>query len=176
MWTGFPFVFAAIASTLSIPLTLVSLGIIARGSAFAFRKVSTRQIQPVEACASQSSVNSSEGFFQFSILPVRRPVLHRACGVPVDGRSARSPTLGVQGPLKPVHGIVDRMHSPLALLTAFGVTARFALRTGCTARRTERGTSMRVKKPTGTSFAQQPAAVTAACSGPDFTGETPRQP
>ncbi len=41
MWTGFPFVFAAIASTLSIPLTLVSLGIIARGSVFAFRKVST---------------------------------------------------------------------------------------------------------------------------------------
>lgn len=42
MWTGFPAVFAAIASTLYIPLTLVALGIIARGSAFAFRKVSTR--------------------------------------------------------------------------------------------------------------------------------------
>ncbi|HEX3731724.1 MAG TPA: cytochrome d ubiquinol oxidase subunit II, partial [Mycobacteriales bacterium] len=40
-WTGFPSVFAAIASTLYIPLTLTALGIIARGSAFAFRKVST---------------------------------------------------------------------------------------------------------------------------------------
>ncbi len=41
MWTGFPSVFGAIASTLYIPLTLVALGIIARGSTFAFRKVST---------------------------------------------------------------------------------------------------------------------------------------
>ncbi|RVX43709.1 cytochrome bd-I ubiquinol oxidase subunit 2 apoprotein [Nonomuraea polychroma] len=41
MWTGIPSVFAAIASTLYIPLTLAALGIIARGAAFAFRKVST---------------------------------------------------------------------------------------------------------------------------------------
>lgn len=41
MWTGIPQVFAAVASTLYIPLTLAALGIIARGSAFAFRKVST---------------------------------------------------------------------------------------------------------------------------------------
>ncbi|WP_245681644.1 cytochrome d ubiquinol oxidase subunit II [Actinomadura kijaniata] len=40
-WTGVPSVFAAVSSTLYIPLTLVALGIIARGSAFAFRKVST---------------------------------------------------------------------------------------------------------------------------------------
>jgi cytochrome d ubiquinol oxidase subunit II len=40
-WTGMPSVFAAISSTLYIPLTLAALGIIARGSAFAFRKVST---------------------------------------------------------------------------------------------------------------------------------------
>ena len=38
MWTGFPAVFAAIASTLYIPLTAAALGIIFRGSAFAFRK------------------------------------------------------------------------------------------------------------------------------------------
>lgn len=37
-WTGFPTVFAAVMSTLYIPMTLVALGIIARGSAFAFRK------------------------------------------------------------------------------------------------------------------------------------------
>src|SRR3954449_2891078 len=41
LWTGFPSVFAAVASTMYIPLTLVALGIIARGSAFAFRKAST---------------------------------------------------------------------------------------------------------------------------------------
>ncbi|GAB2731280.1 cytochrome d ubiquinol oxidase subunit II [Nocardioides pakistanensis] len=38
MWTGIPSVFAAVASTLYIPLTLAALGIIARGSGFAFRK------------------------------------------------------------------------------------------------------------------------------------------
>jgi cytochrome bd ubiquinol oxidase subunit II len=38
MWTAFPPAFAAIASTLYIPLMLIALGVIARGSAFAFRK------------------------------------------------------------------------------------------------------------------------------------------
>lgn len=42
MWTAIPSVFAAVASTLYLPLTLVALGIIARGAAFAFRKVSTQ--------------------------------------------------------------------------------------------------------------------------------------
>ena len=37
-WTGFPPAFAAIASTLYLPLTAAALGMIARGSAFAFRK------------------------------------------------------------------------------------------------------------------------------------------
>jgi cytochrome d ubiquinol oxidase subunit II len=37
VWTGFPSVFAAIASTLYIPLTAVAIGVILRGSAFAFR-------------------------------------------------------------------------------------------------------------------------------------------
>ncbi|MFC4121869.1 cytochrome d ubiquinol oxidase subunit II [Nonomuraea zeae] len=39
-WTGVPSVFAAVSSTLYIPLTLAALGIIGRGAAFAFRKVS----------------------------------------------------------------------------------------------------------------------------------------
>lgn len=38
LWTGFPPAFAAIASTLYIPLTGVAIGVIARGAAFAFRK------------------------------------------------------------------------------------------------------------------------------------------
>jgi cytochrome d ubiquinol oxidase subunit II len=41
LWTGFPPVFAAVMSTLYLPLTLVALGIIARGASFAFRKVSS---------------------------------------------------------------------------------------------------------------------------------------
>ncbi|MBC6460642.1 cytochrome d ubiquinol oxidase subunit II [Actinomadura sp. HBU206391] len=40
-WTCFPPVFASVASTLYIPLTLAAFGIIARGAAFAFRKAST---------------------------------------------------------------------------------------------------------------------------------------
>ncbi|CAM02234.1 cytochrome bd-I ubiquinol oxidase subunit 2 apoprotein [Saccharopolyspora erythraea NRRL 2338] len=39
-WTVFPAAFAPFAATLYIPLTLAALGIIARGAAFAFRKVS----------------------------------------------------------------------------------------------------------------------------------------
>ncbi|MFD6639552.1 cytochrome d ubiquinol oxidase subunit II [Micromonospora chalcea] len=39
-WTTFPPAFAALASTLHIPLTLAALGIIGRGAAFAFRKAS----------------------------------------------------------------------------------------------------------------------------------------
>ncbi|GIJ47686.1 cytochrome D ubiquinol oxidase subunit II [Virgisporangium aliadipatigenens] len=40
LWTGFPSVFAAVASTLYIPLTAAALGIIGRGAGFAFRKTS----------------------------------------------------------------------------------------------------------------------------------------
>ncbi|MGE0878850.1 MAG: cytochrome d ubiquinol oxidase subunit II [Acidimicrobiia bacterium] len=38
LWTGFPAAFAAICETLFVPLSLAGLGIVARGSAFAFRK------------------------------------------------------------------------------------------------------------------------------------------
>ena len=38
LWTGFPHAFAAICETLFVPLTLAGLGIVLRGSAFAFRK------------------------------------------------------------------------------------------------------------------------------------------
>ena len=40
LWTGFPSAFAPIMSTLYVPLTLAAVGIILRGSAFAFRKAS----------------------------------------------------------------------------------------------------------------------------------------
>jgi len=38
LWTAFPPAFAAVASTLYIPLTLAAVGVIGRGAAFAFRK------------------------------------------------------------------------------------------------------------------------------------------
>jgi cytochrome d ubiquinol oxidase subunit II len=43
LWTCFPPVFSAIASTLWLPLMLVALGVIGRGAAFAFRKVAGHQ-------------------------------------------------------------------------------------------------------------------------------------
>ena len=45
LWSCFPPVFAAVASTLYVPLTLVALGIIGRGAAFAFRKAVTTPAQ-----------------------------------------------------------------------------------------------------------------------------------
>jgi cytochrome bd ubiquinol oxidase subunit II len=42
LWTGFPDAFAAVMSTLFVPLTLAALGIVLRGSGFAFRSVVRR--------------------------------------------------------------------------------------------------------------------------------------
>jgi cytochrome d ubiquinol oxidase subunit II len=42
LWTGFPSAFAAIMTTLYIPLGLAALGMVARGAGFAFRKVLVR--------------------------------------------------------------------------------------------------------------------------------------
>jgi cytochrome bd ubiquinol oxidase subunit II len=41
LWTGFPDAFAAVMTTLYVPLALAALGIVLRGSGFAFRKVVT---------------------------------------------------------------------------------------------------------------------------------------
>jgi cytochrome bd ubiquinol oxidase subunit II len=45
LWTAFPRAFAAIMSTLYVPLGLAALGIVLRGSGFAFRKVTIRTVQ-----------------------------------------------------------------------------------------------------------------------------------
>src|SRR3954451_15301144 len=42
LWSGFPQAFAAIMTTLYIPLGIAAFGIVLRGSGFAFRKVSMR--------------------------------------------------------------------------------------------------------------------------------------
>jgi cytochrome bd ubiquinol oxidase subunit II len=58
LWTGFPVAFAAIMTTLYVPLGLAALGIVARGSGFAFRKVFVRtdQQRVVGAAFAVSSV------------------------------------------------------------------------------------------------------------------------
>jgi cytochrome d ubiquinol oxidase subunit II len=58
MWTCFPGLFGAVSSTLYIPLTVAALGVIFRGSAFAFRKtvVATWQRRAFGACFAASSV------------------------------------------------------------------------------------------------------------------------
>jgi cytochrome bd ubiquinol oxidase subunit II len=45
LWTGFPAAFAAIMTTLYVPLGLAALGIVLRGAGFAFRKVMVRTDQ-----------------------------------------------------------------------------------------------------------------------------------
>ncbi|MFG2476220.1 cytochrome d ubiquinol oxidase subunit II [Streptomyces fagopyri] len=45
LWSGFPTAFAAITTTLYLPLLLAALGIVLRGAGFAFRKVSVRTPQ-----------------------------------------------------------------------------------------------------------------------------------
>ncbi|MET8244496.1 cytochrome d ubiquinol oxidase subunit II [Streptomyces sp. NPDC005202] len=58
LWSAFSSVFAAVMSTLYLPLTLAALGIIARGAAFAFRKASTElwQQRLFGACFALSSL------------------------------------------------------------------------------------------------------------------------
>ncbi|WP_262283949.1 cytochrome d ubiquinol oxidase subunit II [Micromonospora sp. MA102] len=58
LWTGFPAAFAAIMTTLYIPLGLAALGIVVRGSGFAFRKVvvKTDQQRATGAAFAASSV------------------------------------------------------------------------------------------------------------------------
>ena len=60
LWTGFPTAFAAIMTTLYVPLGLAALGIVVRGSGFAFRKVIVRtdQQRVVGAAFAVSSVLS----------------------------------------------------------------------------------------------------------------------
>jgi cytochrome d ubiquinol oxidase subunit II len=58
LWTGFPAAFAAVMTTLYVPLGLAALGIVVRGSGFAFRKVfvQTRDQRVVGAAFAVSSV------------------------------------------------------------------------------------------------------------------------
>src|ERR671927_1972059 len=52
LWSGFPTAFAAIMTTLYLPLGLAALGIVLRGCGFAFRKVLARGAGAVFAVSS----------------------------------------------------------------------------------------------------------------------------
>jgi cytochrome bd ubiquinol oxidase subunit II len=63
LWTGFPQVFAAITTTLYVPLGLAALGIVVRGSGFAFRKVLTRTAHQRAAGAAFATSSVVTPFF-----------------------------------------------------------------------------------------------------------------
>jgi cytochrome d ubiquinol oxidase subunit II len=63
LWTGFPQVFTAIMTTLYIPLGLAALGIVVRGSGFAFRKVLTRTAHQRAAGAAFATSSVVAPFF-----------------------------------------------------------------------------------------------------------------
>src|SRR4051812_32144366 len=58
MWTAFPEAYASVTLTLFVPLTLAALGIVLRGSSFAFRKAvfRTRERREFGAVFASSSV------------------------------------------------------------------------------------------------------------------------
>jgi cytochrome bd ubiquinol oxidase subunit II len=58
LWTGFPVAFSSVMSTLFIPLSLAALGIVLRGSGFAFHKIArrTRNRRMAESAFAVSSV------------------------------------------------------------------------------------------------------------------------
>jgi cytochrome bd ubiquinol oxidase subunit II len=63
LWTAFPAAFAAIMTTLYIPLGLAALGIVVRGSGFAFRKVLVRTNQQRVAGAAFATSSVIAPFF-----------------------------------------------------------------------------------------------------------------
>jgi cytochrome d ubiquinol oxidase subunit II len=63
LWSAFPAAFAAITTTLYIPLGLAALGIVVRGSGFAFRKVVVRTAHQRAAGAAFASSSVITPFF-----------------------------------------------------------------------------------------------------------------
>jgi cytochrome bd ubiquinol oxidase subunit II len=63
LWTAFPRAFAAIMTTLYLPLGLAALGIVVRGSGFAFRKVVVRTDQQRAAGAAFAASSVITPFF-----------------------------------------------------------------------------------------------------------------
>ena len=121
MWTGFPSLFAAVFSTLYIPLTIAALGIITRGSAFAFRKT-------VVACWQRRTLGTA-----FALSSIITPFFLGTCaGAVASGRVP--PGVGTGSPVSSWWNPVSVMSGLLAVvvcayLAAVYLTAE-ARRTG----------------------------------------------
>ena len=111
LWTGFPTAFAAIMTTLYIPLGLAALGIVLRGSGFAFRKVVVRVEQQRVAGAA------------FAISSVITPFfLGTVAGAIASGRV---PTSGYGDPLRSWLAPTPLLGGGLAVLACAFVAAVF---------------------------------------------------
>jgi cytochrome d ubiquinol oxidase subunit II len=121
MWTGFPSLFGAVSSTLYIPLTIAALGIITRGSAFAFRKT-------VVACWQRRILGTA-----FALSSIITPFfLGSAAGAIASGRvpsgvGAGSPVSSWWNPVSVMSGVMAV--AACAYLAAVYLTAE-ARRTG----------------------------------------------
>src|SRR3954454_183865 len=111
LWTGFPTAFAAIMTTLYIPLGLAALGIVGRGSGFAFRKVMVRTDQQRLTGAA------------FAVSSVLTPFF---LGTVVGGiASGRVPTAGHGDPVTSWVNPTSLLGGVLAVLTCAFVSAVF---------------------------------------------------
>ncbi|HEU5002375.1 MAG TPA: cytochrome d ubiquinol oxidase subunit II [Actinomycetota bacterium] len=82
-WTAFPPVFAAVMRTLYVPLGLAALGIVLRGSGFAFRKVSVRTSAQRATGATFAASSVVTPFFfgtAAGAIATGRVPLHRSAG------------------------------------------------------------------------------------------------
>jgi cytochrome d ubiquinol oxidase subunit II len=111
LWTGFPSAFAAIMTTLYIPLGLAALGIVVRGSGFAFRKVFVRTDQQRVAGAAFASSSVLVPFFLGSV----------AGGI----ASGRVPTGGHGDPLRSWVNPTSLLGGVLAVIVVAFVAAVF---------------------------------------------------
>jgi cytochrome d ubiquinol oxidase subunit II len=111
LWTAFPPAFAAIMTTLYIPLGLAALGIVARGSGFAFRKVFVRTEQQRVAGAAFAASSVLAPFFLGTV----------AGGI----ASGRVPTAGLGDPISSWVNPTSLLGGVLAVLACAFVAAVF---------------------------------------------------
>src|ERR687885_1857470 len=111
LWSAFPAAFAAITTTLYVPLGLAALGIVVRGSGFAFRKVLV--------CTDQQRLTGAA----FAISSVLAPFF---LGAVVGGiASGRVPAAGHGDPVTSWVNPTSLLGGTLAVLTCAFVAAVF---------------------------------------------------
>jgi cytochrome bd ubiquinol oxidase subunit II len=111
MWSAFPTAFAAITTTLYLPLGLAALGIVVRGSGFAFRKVFVRTDQQRLAGAAFAASSVITPFFLGTV----------AGGI----ASGRVPSSGYGDPVRSWINPTSILGGVLAVLTCAVLAAVF---------------------------------------------------